>query len=72
MQSFRKVQFTMERGNGYGQYIIRGTYKGKEVKAHTTDSEAWDWINDDSDRERHMDAKRHCYFKIVEAYENQR
>lgn len=72
MQSFRKIKFTMERGNGYGQYIIRGSYKGKEIKAHTTDSEAWDWLNDDSDKERHMYAKRHCYFKILDAYKKQR
>jgi hypothetical protein len=65
MQSFRKVKFTMEKSSGYGQYIIQGTYNGKDVKVHTTDSEAWDWFNDESDKKKNMDAKRHCYMKII-------
>lgn len=68
MQSYRKTTFTMERGSGYGQYIIRGMHRGKALRAHTTDSEAWDYLNDDSDKERHQSAKRHCYYKLVEAY----
>ncbi len=64
---FRKVNFSMTRGNGYGQYVISSTYKGQEVTAHTTDSEAWDWLDDDSDKEKHNDARRHCYNKIVNA-----
>lgn len=70
MATFRKVKFEMIRGNGYGQYYILATYKGKTIKAHTTDSEAWDYINDDSNKEKHRDALRHCYSKIVEAYNN--
>lgn len=70
MATFRKVNFTMRRGNGYGQYIIEAHYRGKDIKVHTTDSEAWDWINDDSNKEKHQEALRHCYYKIVEAYEN--
>lgn len=71
MAKFRKVEFNMVRGNGYGQYIIVcESYKGKSIKAHTTDSEAWDWINDDSNKEKHRDALRHCYYKITEAYQN--
>jgi hypothetical protein len=67
--SFRKVNFEMVRGNGYGQYVIIATYRGKKIKVHTTDSETWDWIDDDSNKEKHNDARRHCYYKIVEAYE---
>ncbi|WP_373731234.1 hypothetical protein [Bacteroides heparinolyticus] len=70
MATFRKVKFEMKRGNGYGQYIIEARYRGKEIKAHTTDSEAWDWINDDSNKEKHQEALRHCYNKIVETYNN--
>ena len=67
MQAFRKVKFTMEKLSGYGQYIIQGTYKGKDIKVSTTDSEAWDWLCDDSNPKKHLDAKRHCYMKIVQA-----
>lgn len=75
MAKFRKVEFTMERKNGYGQYkIIAENYKGKSIVAHTTDSEAWDWLEDEGntkeEKEKHRDALRHCYYKIVEAYQN--
>lgn len=70
MASFRKVKFTMVRGSGYGQYEILSKYKGTSVKAHTTDSEAYDWFDDESNKEKHMAAKRHCYAKIVQSYEN--
>lgn len=70
MAKFRKVEFEMYRCNGYGQYIIKANYKGKDVVAHTTDSEAWDYLNDDSNKKKHGDAKRHCYYKIVNAYNN--
>ena len=70
MANFRKVNFEMTRGNGYGQYFIIATYRGKSIKVHTTDSEAWDYINDDSNKEKHKYALRHCYNKIVTAYNN--
>ena len=70
MATFRKVEFNMIRGNGYGQYYIVTKYKGVDIKVHTTDSEAWDYINDDSNKEKHMEALRHCYMKIKQAYEN--
>ena len=53
--------------NGYGHYIIKGSYKGKDIKVSTTDSEAWDWFNDESNPKKQMNAKRHCYMKIVQA-----
>ena len=70
MATFRKVFFNMIRGNGYCQYYIISRYKGVDLKVHTTDSEAWDYINDDSNKEKQMGALRHCYFKIRQAYEN--
>jgi hypothetical protein len=70
MATFRKVKFEMGRGRGYGQYVIYANYKGKEITAYTNDSEVWDWINDDSNKDKQNDARRHCYYKVVEAYEN--
>ena len=67
--SFRKVEMEMGRGNSYGQYYVKATYRKKQIKAHTTDSEAWDWFSDDSNKEKHMDALRHCYYKIVAEYD---
>ena len=70
MATFRKVEFNMIRGIGYGQYYIVSRYNGVDLKVHTTDSEAWDYINNDSNKEKHMEALRHCYMKIKQAYEN--
>lgn len=76
MQKFRKVEMQMSRANGYGQYNIIARYKGVDIKAHTTNSEAWDWFNDEGstkeERELHREALRHCYGKIVAEYEKNR
>lgn len=68
MAKFRKVQFDMTRANGYGQYYIISTYKGVNIKIHTSDSEVWDYLN--SDCEKGKDSRRYCYNKIVNAYKN--
>jgi len=70
MATFRKVNLSIEKTSGYGQYIISATYKGKDLRVHTTDSECYDWLDDDSNKEKHQEAKRHAYSKIVQAYEN--
>lgn len=68
--TLRKVKLSIGRSTGYGHYTIHATYRGKNLTALTTDSEAFDYLDDDSDREKHKYAKRHCYSKIVQAYEN--
>ena len=70
MATFRKVDLSIRRVNGYGHYMVEANYKGKFVTAHTSDSECFDWLEDDSNKEKHTDAKRHAYYKIVQAYEN--
>lgn len=70
MATFRKVNLSIEKTGGYGHYIISATYRGKNIRVHTTDSECYDWLDDDSDKEKHQEAKRHAYYKVVEAYEN--
>ncbi len=67
--TFRKVNFTIELTHMYGHYMIRAMYRGKEIKVMTTDSEAYDFLNDDSDKEKHQDARRHCYNKITDEYD---
>ena len=70
MTTFRKVKLEIARGNGYGQYIVIAQYKGKLIHAHTTDSETFDWLNDDSDKVKHQEAKRYAYSLIVNAFNN--
>lgn len=60
----------IERGNGYGQYIITGEVNGVRVTAHTTDSEAFDYLNDEDYPEKQEEAIRHCEMKLKAAYEN--
>ena len=67
MATFRKVQLLIVRGNGYGQYIVIGNYKGKEIKVHTTNSECYDWLNDDSNKKKHQEAKRYAYNAVINA-----
>ena len=71
MASWKKVALDIKRGRGYGQYIITARYKGKNVTAFTNDSECFDWLNDDSNKQLHRDAKRHAYNKIVLAFEKE-
>ncbi|MDA3780325.1 MAG: hypothetical protein PF487_08950 [Bacteroidales bacterium] len=66
--TFNKVTFEMIKGNGYGQYYIISKYKGVDLKIHTTNSDAWDWINDESNKEKHIQALRSCYLMIVDRY----
>lgn len=68
MISFRKVKMSISKGNCYGQYFVTAHYKGKDITAHTTDSEAYDYLYDDSNKAKHLEAKQHCYYKIVEQY----
>jgi len=51
-----------------GRYVINAKYKGRDVVVYTNDSECFDWLNDDSNKEKHLQAKRHAYSKIVEQY----
>lgn len=68
MAKFRKIELFIQRGNGYGQYVISAEYKGKQIKAYTTDSECFDWLEDDSNKEKHQNAKRHAYYKIFDRW----
>lgn len=70
MATFRKVNLEIYRASGHGSYIVKAHYKGVEVKAHTHDSECFDWLEDDSNKEMHQQAKRVAYGLIRRAYEN--
>ena len=66
---FRKIELSIRRKSGYGQYQIEALYKGREIKVHTTNSECFDWLNDDSNKEKHQEAKRYAYNAVKRAYE---
>jgi len=70
MATFRKVELNISRANGYGQYYLTAKYKGKEIKVHTTNSECFDWLNDESNKIKHQEAKKYGYNTIVNAYKS--
>jgi hypothetical protein len=51
-----------------GGYTIRGVVNGQNVKAHTNDSEVFDWYNDDTEPELYNSARLHCEWKLKEAF----
>lgn len=62
---------SIKRGNGYGQYVVTGTINGVEVSAHTTNSEAFDWFDDDSNFEKHVEAVDYVGSLLKRTYKNQ-
>jgi hypothetical protein len=60
----------IKRGNGYGQYIVTGIVNGVDVTAHTTNSEAFDWFDDDSDMDKHQASIDYVDSLLVSTYEN--
>lgn len=66
--TLHNINFDMIKGDGYGQYYIIANYKGVDLKIHTNNSDAWDWIEDESDEEKHIQALRFCYHVIIDKY----
>ena len=46
---------------GYGQYVLSGL----STSVHCTDSEIWDWCDDDEKEEKHLEAKESAYRLLV-------
>jgi hypothetical protein len=69
INSFYGIEFKMRHATSRGRYVIEARYRGKDICAETTDSEAYDWYDDDSNKVKHRDALRHCYHCIQRAYE---
>lgn len=67
MATFRKVPLDIQKTNQYGHYLLTSTYKNKEIKVLTTDSEMYDWLNDTTDKERNLNARRKAYNLVVKA-----
>lgn len=55
---------------GYGQYLIKGIVNGVSISVHSTNSEAFDWFNDDSNIEKHEEAIYAVNMALELAYNN--
>lgn len=66
--TYRRVVFFIEMIS-YGYYVISSDYKGKKIKVESHESEIYDWIDDDSNMEKHQYALSRCYKIIRQEYE---
>jgi hypothetical protein len=66
----KATEITIRRTSSYGRYTINGVVNGVEVTAITTDSEAFDYLNDKDYPEKQEQAIEHCTCKLVNAFEN--
>lgn len=64
------TQIQIKRTSSYGRYIITGEVNGIEVKVSTTDSEAFDYLNNEDYPEKQAQAIEHCECKLVESFQN--
>ena len=70
MAKFRKLNIEIKSSYGYGQYQIVCIYKKQLIKVHTTNSECYDYLEDDSNKVKHLEAKQYAYSIIVNKYNN--
>jgi hypothetical protein len=52
-----RYTYTM-RKTGYGQYEVRRTTKRTLKSHHSTDSQMYDWMNDDSNKKENRRARK--------------
>jgi hypothetical protein len=69
MARFRKIELKIEKTHLYGRYYVSAKYKGQEIKTMISNSECYDWLNDESNKEKHQEAKRYAYKAIVSKYQ---
>ena len=60
----------IERTKSYGHYRVIGTINGTEVSCITTNSEAFDYLNDEDYPEKKEAAQAHCEMVLELTYEN--
>jgi hypothetical protein len=60
----------IQKGSGYGHYVITGNVNGVNVNVGTTDSEAYDYLNNEDYPEKQQQALEHCEMKLEQAFRN--
>jgi len=64
------TEISIKRTSSYGHYRINGLVNGTEVSCITTDSEAFDYLNDEDYPEKQEEAWAHCERKLIETFNN--
>lgn len=70
MKTITVTELGIKRASGYGQYYVTAVVNGESIKVHTTNSEAFDWFDDNSNEEKHIDAQSYVWNLAVRTYEN--
>ena len=63
------TNITIQRKSGYGHYLLTGMVNGQIVTKPTTNSECFDWLNDDSNEEKHQEAIEYAKNALINQYE---
>ena len=66
----KTTEIRIERTKSYGHYRVTGTINSTEVSCITTDSEAFDYLNDEDYPEKQAAAQAHCELLLTLTYEN--
>jgi hypothetical protein len=61
---------SIQKTTRYGHFELSGMVNGKSIKIITTNSEAFDWLNDDENEEKHLEAIAYCERMLEMAYNN--
>jgi hypothetical protein len=64
------TEIQIKRTSQYGHYRVTGIINGVEVSAITTDSEAFDYFNDDENQYKNAMAIAHCECLLIQTFEN--
>jgi len=59
----------IKRTSSHWHYRITGEVNGIEVSCITTDSEAFDYLNDEDNEYKSQRALAHCECKLIEKYD---
>jgi hypothetical protein len=63
-------EITIKRTSSYGHYRVTGVVEGTEVSCITTNSEAFDYLNDYEHAEKQAEAQAHCEMILELTFEN--
>lgn len=66
----KTTEIRIERTKSYGHYRVTGTINGTEISCITTDSEAFDYLNDEDYIEKQAAAQAHCELLLTLTYQN--
>lgn len=64
----RVTDIIIKRTSSYGRYEINGVVNGVDLIAFTTDSEAFDYLNDEDFPDKQESARRECTYRLSKAY----